>query len=30
MKEKETSVNDVADRRFGSPLVVVVEKVISC
>jgi hypothetical protein len=28
MKEKETGVNIVADGKFGTPLVVVVEKVI--
>jgi hypothetical protein len=30
MKEKETGVNIVADSKLGTPLVVVVEKVISC
>jgi hypothetical protein len=30
MKEKETGVNNVADGKFGTPLVVVVGKVITC
>jgi hypothetical protein len=30
MKEKETGVNNVADGKFGTPLVVVVGKVIAC
>jgi hypothetical protein len=30
MKEKETGVNNVADEKLGTPLVVVVGKVISC
>jgi hypothetical protein len=30
MKEKETGVNNVADGKFGTPLVVVVGKVIFC
>jgi hypothetical protein len=30
MKEKETGVNNVADGKFGTPLVVVVGKVILC
>jgi hypothetical protein len=30
MKEKETGANNVADGKFGTLLVVVVGKVISC